>query len=255
MPTPSRSAVLENLRIRLRVLEGSPQSGAVLPFGDARIDRCLAGGGLALGAVHEIMPAGLDGELGAVGAAFGAALLRRLPTRGALVWIMQRDDLYGPGLAGLGIDPDRLILVGAKDDAEALAALEDVLRADGVAAALAEVGRLDLTAGRRLKLACERSGATAFVLHRWPNGRPRGVRGQAAASAAASRWRVAAAPSAPSEPGVGTPRWRVALEHSRGGREGAWIMEASDATGAVRVVAELAAGAAAASPLPARAAG
>jgi protein ImuA len=258
MPPAPRSVVLDRLRTRLRVLEGPVRPAAVLPFGDPRIDRCLAGGGLQLGAVHEIMPTGLDSELGAVGASFAATLLRRLAAYGAgtVVWIMQREDLYGPGLAACGLDPDRLVLICAKDDATALAALEDVLRAGGVGAALAEVGRLDLTAGRRLKLACEHAATTALVLHRWPHGRPRGLRSQrVAASAAASRWRIAAAPSASAEPGVGPPRWRVVLEHSRGGREGAWIMEASDATGDVRVVAELAAGTAQAAPLPARAAG
>jgi protein ImuA len=260
MPPILRSLGLDGLRTHLRLLE-SPAS-AVLPFGDPRVDSCLAGGGLALGALHEVVPAGLDAELGAAGAGFVLPLLRRLAQgghgiRGGVVWIMQREDLYGPGLADAGLDPDRTILIGARDDGAALAALEDVLRAGDVAAALAEVGRLDLTAARRLKLACERSGATALVLHRWPWGQPRPLRGRsgAAVGTAASRWRIAPAPSAPDEPGIGLPRWRVVLEHSRGGREGAWIMEADDATGDVRVVAELAAGAAAAPPLPARAVG
>ncbi|HVV93318.1 MAG TPA: damage-inducible mutagenesis protein [Hyphomicrobiales bacterium] len=250
-----RSSVLDRLRERLHVLDGGARPGKVLPFGDGRLDGCFPGGGLPLGTLHEICPEGLDGETGAAGAAFALPLVARLAAEGPVFWILQRDDLHGPGAAAFGLGPDRLILVRVEKDAEALAALEDALNCDAVAAAVAEIGRLGLTAGRRLKLACERSGATAFVLHRWPYGRPRRLAGQREPSAAASRWRVRTAPSAADGPGLGEPRWQVALEHSRGGREGAWIMEAGDATRPLRVVAELAAGAAEAATARTRAAG
>ncbi|NEX95090.1 protein imuA, partial [Caulobacter sp. 17J65-9] len=76
--------------------------------------------------------------------------------------------------------------------------------------------------------------------------RPFGVRAGRAAedgpSAAATRWRIACAPSEPlaGEPGLGRERWKVSLERCRGGRTGAWIMEADDGADPVRVVAELA---------------
>jgi hypothetical protein len=50
----------------------------VLPFGVAALDRALPGGGLALGAVHEILGAGGDEEDGAAGAGFAAGILARL---------------------------------------------------------------------------------------------------------------------------------------------------------------------------------
>jgi protein ImuA len=87
---------------------------------------------------------------------------------------------------------------------------------------------VDLTAGRRLQLAAETRGATAFVLKRRPFGgrtkRPQG-------STAATRWRVASAPSEPpvGEFGLGAPRFRVALERCRGGRTGAFLFEAAGA--------------------------
>jgi protein ImuA len=255
MSTVLRATTLDRLRERLRPLQGAARPGAVLPFGDGRVDGCFPGGGLPLGALHEIRPEGLDSETGAAGAAFALPLLARLAAQGCVFWIMLRADLHGPGAAAFGLDPDRLVMVGVESDAEALAALEDALRCAGVAAALAEVGQLGLTAGRRLKLACERSGATAFVLHRWPYGQPRRLIGLSEPSAAASRWRIRAAPSAADGPGVGVPRWQAVLEHSPGGREGAWIMEAGDATRPLRVVAELAAGAAETAPARTRAAG
>src|SRR5213082_352966 len=74
VPRPGRLAAL---RERIRHIE-QPASHGVLPFGIAAIDRALPGGGLALGAVHEILGAGGDEEDGAVAAGFAAAILARL---------------------------------------------------------------------------------------------------------------------------------------------------------------------------------
>ncbi len=222
----------------------------------------MPGGGLPLGRLHEIVARGLDGETGAAGAAFAAALLARLA--GPVVWSFLRADLHGPGLAAFGLHPDRLILVHARNEAEVLAVLEESLRTPKIAAALGEVGRLSLTASRRLQLACERSGATGFVLRRWPYGEPRaGLRQEP--SAAVTRWHVAPLPSEGDKPGLGTPRFEVALLHCRGGgggggggggRTGRFIMELDDASpGHVRVVAELADREAEAPQAPTRAAG
>jgi protein ImuA len=142
-------------------------------------------------------------------------------------------------LAGLGFPVERLIQVCAPSEACALAALEDALGAAGVAAAIGEVEALDLTAGRRLQLACERGGATGFVIRRRLFGCDKAALSLAAA--ASTRWRIASAPSepAPGEPGLGPRRWRVELQRCRGGRTGSWIMEKSDGALPLRVVAEL----------------
>ena len=237
--TAARARELEALRARVARIEGREAAAAgVLPFGDARVDGCLPGGGLPLGRWHELAGEGTDLETGVSAAAFGARVCARLAGRGQVVWVLQREDLHAPGLAALGLPPHRLIYVAVSNDAEALAALEDALRTRGVAAAWGEIDRVDLTAGRRLQLACEAGGATGFVLRRRLYGR----RAQAEeGSAAATRWRVASSPSDPGEaPGLGAPRWRVRLERCRGGRPGGWIMEADDEANPVRVVAELA---------------
>jgi protein ImuA len=135
--------------------------------------------------------------------------------------------------------------------------MEDALATVGVCAVLGEVEAIDLTAGRRLQLACEKRGATGFVLRRRPYGG--NARREAGGSAAATRWRIASAPSEPAadelglgEFGLGAPRWRVELERCRGGRTGAWLfeaplsysdgaysMEVGDGTHPLRLVAEL----------------
>jgi protein ImuA len=116
-------------------------------------------------------------------------------------------------------------LVRATRDAEILWALEEGLGAPGIAAVVGEVGVLPPVADRRLQLAAERSGITAFLLRRWRN-RDAAARERRRSNAATTRWRVTALPSLPSrgEPGVGQPRWRVELLRCRGGGPGAWAV-------------------------------
>ncbi len=236
------------LRAKIAALEsgGRPDAG-VLRFGDAAVDGRLPGGGLALGRWHEITGAGLEAETSAASGAFAALMAAPLARRGEAVWVLRRDDLWAPGLAGLGFPPERLIQVCVRDEAEALAVMEDALATAGVSAVLGEVEAVNLTAGRRLQLACEKRGATGFVIKRRPYGGT--ARAEAAGSVAATRWRIAAAPSepAPGEPGLGAPRYRADLERCRGGRTGAWIFEADqaysweaiDVAHPLRLVAEL----------------
>jgi protein ImuA len=218
------------LAAKIAAIESGGRADAgVLPFGDERLDGRLAGGGLPLGRWHEIVGAGLEVETSAAPGAYAALMAAPLARRGEAVWVLRRDDLWAPGLAGLGFPTERLIQVCARDEAEALSVMEDALATVGVAAVFGEVEAVDLTAGRRLQLACERRGATGFVIKRRPFGGT--AKQEAAGSVAATRWRVASAPSEPpaGDFGLGSPRFRVELERCRGGRTGAWILEADQA--------------------------
>ena len=225
-----RGQRLAAVRAKVAALErGGRADHGVLAFGAPGVDDCLAGGGLPLGRWHEVTGAGLESETAAAPAAFTALMTQALAKRGEVVWVLRRDDLWAPGLAGLGFPSARLIQVCARDEAEALAVMEDALASAGVAAVVGEVGSVDLTAGRRLQLACEKRGTTGFVIHRRPFGG--GTGREVGGSAATTRWRIEASPSEPAAGtfGLGPPRYRVALERSRGGRPGAWIMEAEQA--------------------------
>jgi protein ImuA len=270
----SRAADLTALRDRIRRLE-QPARYGVLPFGAAAIDAALPGGGLALGALHEIVGAGGDEEDGAASAGFAAGILARLgvgyppaspqpspppsgplraererwggeagPCTGPVLWCLRRPDLYGPGLAAHGLDPGRLVLVAARRDEDILWAVEEGLRtgaAAGLAAVVGEIGRLPMAAGRRLQLAAEHSGVIALLLRRWRNA-AEATAERSRPTAAVTRWRVGALPSKDiaAMPGIGRPRWRVELMRVRGGVPASWEVEVADATGHVRVSAELA---------------
>jgi protein ImuA len=247
----SRAARLAALRQRIRQIEGPARHG-VLPFGVDAIDRALPQGGLALGALHEIIGAAGDEEDGAAASGFAAGILARLGA-GLVLWCLRGPDLYGPGLLAHGLDPARLVLAMARRDEEILWAVEEGLRESRLAAVVGEVGRLPMVAGRRLQLAAERSGTTALILRRWRNAAEAAVERERP-GAAVTRWRVAVLPSADIAPtlpfpasggglgrGVGRARWRVALLRVRGGVPGAWDVEVADATGHVSLSAGLAA--------------
>lgn len=219
------------LRARIQALESGRPGGRVMSLGLAAIDAALPGGGLGLGALHEILGAGADEEDGAIPAAFAAFLLARLSggsTAGTVLWCLQADDLYAPGLVAGSLSPaqlpGRLILARCRDDAETLWAMEEGLRSGAPAAVLGEIGTLAPTAGRRLQLACETSGVTGVVLRRWRES-GEAARQRAMPSAAVTRWRIAAAPSRDDGgPGIGTPCWRLELLRCRGGVPGAWLV-------------------------------
>ena len=183
--------LLPELRERIRRIERPAVTAhGVMPFCIAAIDRALPGGGLAQGALHEILGAGGDEEDGALAAAFTVHILGRLVAAGdgMVLWCLSRPDLYGPGLAALGLDPGRVVLVGARRDAEILWAMEEGLHAPGILAVVGEIGTLPAVASRRLQLAAERSGTTAILLRRWRDG-GQAARERALPNAAVTRWR------------------------------------------------------------------
>lgn len=228
--------VIGELRARIGAIEGGGRRRCgVLPFGIAVLDRGLPGGGLALGALHEVNGEGPDLAHAAAPALFVAGVLARL--EGPVLWCLRRGDLFAPALAEVGLHPDRVIYAESGGDAAVLPVMEEGLRYSGLAAVVGEAARLPLVAGKRLQLAAEISGAMALVIRRCRR-RPEGI---AEPTAAVTRWRVAVLPSAPlAMPGLGRPRWRLELLRCRGGGEGAWIVEACDAAGRLAVAADVA---------------
>ena len=99
---------------------------------------------------------------------------------------------YGWGLAGLGLDMDRVLFVEVRDEAQRLWAMEEGLRCTGLTGVVGEfgpahAGETARVAERRLQLVAEKSGVTGFLL--------RSVTGETSVGAVESRWSVRAAPS------------------------------------------------------------
>ena len=199
-------------------VESRPAEGR-LASGHARFDDAL-GGGLAIGRPHEFFAA--DALDATSAAAFAALVALRTPGTAPLIWLLTRDAgrrggrIYAPGIAELGGDPDRLLLVEASDPKMLLACANDAVRCAGSAAVIVEswgqFPLLDLTAGRRLALGARDAGTALLMLR---------LNAAPAPSVAETRWSVAAAPSRALEADApGAPAFDLELLRWRGGPAG-----------------------------------
>jgi protein ImuA len=231
----NRDALMEELR---RLLPGVAEVRKTLPFGLSALDSYLPDGGLACGALHEIVPEprSIPATLG-----FVAAILARMAfstpsprggdgrfyaggnTRGPLFLVVpaygfrEYGRLHGHGLRALGLDPARLILVETSHRKETLWAIEEALHSGAPAAIAGVIDKLDLRTSQRLHLAATDCGLPLFLLRPSQN---------LEASAAATRWRVGTAEAARDRFGLITrPRWHLRLERCRNGRPGEWVVE------------------------------
>jgi protein ImuA len=186
--------------------------------------------GYAPGKLHELYARDADDGAATSGFAVALAILARaLP----LLWIVpdaarrRGGRLLGAGLIELGLDPGALITIAVADEAMLLRAAADAARCPGVGTLVVEshgpAPRIDLTATRRLMLAAEASGVTILSLR---------IGADPVPSAAATRWGIAALPSAaltlPGPPldAPGHPAFAVELLRQRGGPAGMrWQME------------------------------
>ena len=230
---------LDALRARVARIErrGPLHAGVCLPFGLPAIDRHLPGGGLAAGALHVVTGDAHGLEHATAATLLVAGLLAR--GHGAVFWALEHRDLFAPGLAAVGLHPDRVIF--AEAGRAVPLAMEEALHHAGLAAVVGEVRGLGLTASRRLQLAAEGSGVPVFALRRSRNASDPAL---TEPNAAVTRWRVAALPSppafahAPHVPGLARARWRLDLLRCRGGATATWIVEACDAQGHLALAAD-----------------
>lgn len=237
---PWSAPVSQPLRGRLRLLRqeiagidnSANPPGEVparrIPLGHARLDRMLSGG-LKLGGLHEIVAARPGDHAAAAGFALALAGLCAARKRSPIVWIgedfaaFEQGDLYGPGLALFGIDPDCLLLVHAANAKAALWAMEEALKCRAPGAVIGEIFSAkfyDLAASRRLVLAAQKNAIPALLFLA-------GIAGaDALSSGADTRFEVRAnlsphrASAARRLPVPGLPAWSVRIAKARAGPAG-----------------------------------
>lgn len=210
---------LSVLRQRIAPLEPRPLAKAdgLFTLGADGVDQRL-GGGLARAALHEVFAAQENDASAAASFALMIAM-RGGDALKPILWVREdrverlTGQLYGQGLVEFGVDPDRFILVSAPDELATLRAGADSVKCGAVGAVVIEpygkARALDLTASRRLALAAASSGVLTIVVR---------VGADPVASAAQTRWQVAAAASVAlggNAPGMGA--LAVTLLRHRGG--------------------------------------
>lgn len=229
---------IAELRAQIEKIEGQRRRvQSVLPFGLPEMDTRLPGGGLVLGALHELAGGGNGVIDGAAAALFAAGIAAR--TKGKVLWCITQPDLFAPALDKAGLRPDRVIYLRAGDQTNVLTCMEDGLRHGGLGAVIGEVAHLSMKSSRRLMLAAEGTGTIGLALRRWRRQSDSMDFGQP--TAAATRWRISVLPSTPLPvQGVGRHRWLVELIRARAGESADFELEACDAqTGRLAVPAEL----------------
>ncbi len=214
----SKAEIRAQLQREILALQGfrPAPSGAMDELGLGRINRAFPHGRFPMGALHEFLCAGP--EEAAASAGFLSGLLGTIMQKGPVVWVAPRPCVFPPALKQYGVDPERVLFVEGAKDREALWIVEEALKCKSVSAVVGEIRELDFTASRRMQLAMEQSGVTAFLLRRQPRNM---------ATAFVARWQVRSLPSLVEEglPGVGFPRWEVELLKVRNGQPGRWELE------------------------------
>ena len=233
-------ASLADLRRQIAGIERiHARTRAVLPFHVPEIDGKLPGGGLALGALHEIAGGSNAAVDGAAPASLAAGIAAR--TGGTVLWLMSQTGLFEPALARFGLGEDQVVFCRAPDEAAILDCFEAALRHGGPTAVVAELSGLKPVASQRLQQAAETTGTMAIAVRRWR--RPVDARDFGNSTMAFTRWRVTEINSAPLPVrGVGRARWHLELMRTRAGVTADFEVEACDAKGLISIPALLANG-------------
>jgi len=228
----ARMSALASLRGQIERIETSDAAHHRdrVALGHPEADSALQGG-LARAAIHEVF---CEGRQGTAATGFITGLASRMTARRPLLWVRQdfsdveAGALSMSGLAELGLDPRRVVMVRAADVETALRTSADALACDALGAVVLELWgetkQFDLVASRKLTLAAQASGVTGLLLR---------MAAQPLPSTAETRWMLRAAhspPGAASMPAAlwsawGAPRFDAELLRNRQGPVGRWIME------------------------------
>lgn len=214
-PAADKIAIARELQSQIDALQGLGKvSHEAACAGLSPFTAAFPGNVFPKAAVHEFISYEAPGE--AVTNAFIASLTGKLMREGGLcVWIGGRK-LFPAGLKHFGLEPDRVVFIAVPRPKEALWVIEEALKCEALTAVIGEMRELSFTDSRRLQLAVENSGVTAFI-HRYC---PR----QENTVACTTRWKITPIPSRTEDhlPGVGYPAWDIQLVKVRNGRPKGW---------------------------------
>ena len=178
MMTIKASKALQNIASIWHADELATPQGKVVLTGSAELNAQLPGGGWPVGAVVEILQAhsGLHQSHSEwrllLPALTHLTRLTHLPhlTRtlsapcGALVLVGAPHPPFGPGLAGQGLDPQRMLWINTAASASRLWATEQALRCADVSAVLAWLPQVRADQLRRLQIAAAGHTKLLFVM-------------------------------------------------------------------------------------------
>ena len=213
----SKRNIISQLQEDIFRLQGFkvPLAAHKLSFGLDIIENAFPNNIFPTGTIHEFLT--FEPEHNAASGGFLAGLINTLMCNGGIcIWVSTSRTVFPGTLQAFGVKPDRVIFIDLKKTKDILWVTEEALKCDGLAAVVAELPEMSFTQSRRLQLAVEQSKVTGFILRNNPS--------KVAMSACAARWQITPIPSLLDKdmPGVGLPRWNVALLKVRNGTPGSW---------------------------------
>lgn len=141
------------------------------------------------------------------------------PSQGHYLWIGANPQLYAPGMAQFGIQPEHIIFVRSLKDKETLWVMEEALQCSSLFAVIGELSQLSFKSSRRLQLAIEESKVMGFIHRQFPQ--------QTEITACLSRWQIESSSSILRQkrlPGIGSSAWKVQLLKVRNGKPRNWTV-------------------------------
>ncbi|KJE35899.1 protein ImuA [Thalassospira sp. HJ] len=238
----ARAALIRAEKICRGPNAGFPaQAGQVAShaFGAMPLSSNINLGGIALFGLHEVIcdhDAGASSILAWHLAQIDQGKPEGKPARRSVFWIRQRraidqGGLYHLSLPMLSDAGAQSLMMVVDQQATALWACEEVAKSGQVASIILETTDYELTASRRLQLACEAAGTRMIVMRRASQGN------RIMPSSALTRWKI--------EPASGAARNRTGNIHhlsligGRGVRPGSWKVKTDATTFSLSVVAPL----------------
>jgi protein ImuA len=177
------------------------------------LNRVLPGGGIRHGSLVEL----LDQRAGCGAETVAAGLTANACEAPGMVVIVDREgQFYPPALAAWGVPVDRMVIVRAGSDADAVWTADQALRSRAAVAVWLRLDRLRPHDFRRFRLAAEEGGAIGIVF------RPNRVRGQ-------PTWADVQLAVEP-QPSAAGRKLRVEVMRCRGGMAGTAVIEIGDSS-------------------------
>lgn len=211
-----KAEIITQLKKELLQLQGMKVSGefAAVQF-PTPINQAFPQRTFPTGVIHEFISNQPEDFAATIG--FVNTIVQALMAQGGpVIWISARRQTFAPGLAALGIQPERIVFVDVQTQRDVLWATEECLKCEKLAAVVSDVKDISFVQSRKLQLAVEASRVTGFLIRHQP--------ALTETTATVARWRITplATPKDQLVPGLGFPAWQVTLQKIRNGVPGSW---------------------------------
>lgn len=216
-----KTDVLHSLRKEMLILQGfkKPVCERHISVGLGFMEKSFPHNVFPTGAVHDFVSDNFSNAAATNGFISGVMgnLFKNAQKINA-VWVNASNKIFPSALKLFGVDPHHIIFVNARKPKDVLWVIEEALKCSCLTAIVGELQDIDFTASRRLQLAVEKSGVTAFIHRQNPKSKN--------PVACVASWKINSIKSIPQNmPGLGFARWNVELTKVRNGTPGNWLVE------------------------------